>query len=165
MITGAELLKFLHILSAFWLVSGIVGRNLASGQAAKVSNMENLKSLLLLVDRFDVLMVRPGSFAVLLAGILTARQQGWPLLGFIEGSSSDWLLVSLVIYLGVFLLVPLVFIPRGKVFAAAMANASAAGAITPELRGAMHDRVVFAAHGLEALAIALVIFLMVTKPF
>jgi hypothetical protein len=110
-------------------------------------------------------MVRPGSFLVLLAGLATAWRQGWPILGFLEGGSADWLLASLAIYASVMLLVPTVFIPRGKRFGEVLDQAYAAGSVTPALRAAMHDPVVYAGHVYENVAILVVIFLMVTKRF
>jgi hypothetical protein len=62
-------------------------------------------------------------------------------------------------------LVPLVFLPRGKVFDAALADAEAAGEVTPALTAAFHDPAVAAARWYELGVVAAIIVLMVTKPF
>ncbi|HEV8189942.1 MAG TPA: hypothetical protein VGP82_00410, partial [Ktedonobacterales bacterium] len=62
-------------------------------------------------------------------------------------------------------LVPLVFIPRGKVFGAALEEASAQGVVTSELQAAFADPVVRAAHIYELTAVGVVVALMVTRPF
>jgi hypothetical protein len=43
------------------------------------------------------------------------------------GTNLDWLFVSLVLYLSVIPPVPLVFLPRGRVFEQALVEAEAAG--------------------------------------
>lgn len=61
-------------------------------------------------------------------------------------------------------LVPVVFLPRGRVFEAALASAIEAGRLTPELTAAFHDPLVTAARWYELAVLALVLLLMVT-PF
>jgi hypothetical protein len=70
-----------------------------------------------------------------------------------------------VLLLSVLPLVPLVFLPRGRVFEAAMASARAAGTVTPELRAAFADPMVAFAHWYEVTAVGIVVALMVLKPF
>ncbi len=62
---------------------------------------------------------------VLVLGMATAIAQGRPFLGPFQGAPVDWLFVSIVIYLSVIPVIPLVFLPRGKVFAAALEEATA----------------------------------------
>jgi len=59
----------------------------------------------------------------------------------------------------------LVFLPRGKVFEAALNDARAKGTITPELRQQLADPVVRWAHLAEMIGVALIVGLMVYKPF
>jgi hypothetical protein len=73
--------------------------------------------------------------------------------------------VSLLLYLSIIPVIPLVFLPRGRVFAAALSEATAEGRVTDRLTAAFHDRVVFAAHVYEIVAIVGVFILMITKPF
>jgi hypothetical protein len=61
--------------------------------------------------------------------------------------------------------VPLVFLPKGRRFEAALAAAEVQGRVTPELETAWHDPLVRAAHVYELGAITIVLILMLTKPF
>jgi hypothetical protein len=74
-------------------------------------------------------------------------------------------LVSLVLYLSTIPVIVGVFIPRGRVFEAALQEALAAGHVTPRLTAAFGDRVVAQAHTYEWVVLGLVILLMVVKPF
>jgi hypothetical protein len=58
-----------------------------------------------------------------------------------------------------------VFLPRGRVFDAALEDATAQGAVTDRLRAAFRDPVVFAAHVYELAAMVVVLALMIAKPF
>ncbi len=62
-------------------------------------------------------------------------------------------------------LVVLVFLPRSRVFEVALAGAVKAGQVTEELRAALHDPVDQTAHRAEEVVSAVVLFLMVVKPF
>ncbi len=98
-------------------------------------------------------------------GLATAIAEGRPFLGPLQGAGVNWLLVALVLYLSIMPLVPLVFLPRGKVFAAALADAETKGEVTPGLRAAWADPVVRAAHLYELGAVTVVLVLMLAKPF
>ena len=99
--------------------------------------------------------------AILPAGLLTAWIQGYEWLGLTTG----WMLVSTILVVSIIPLVPLIFIPRGRVFAAAMATARDRGTVTPELQAAWHDPAVSFARRYELAAVSIVIVLMVLKPF
>jgi ATP phosphoribosyltransferase regulatory subunit HisZ len=60
---------------------------------------------------------------------------------------------------------PLVFIPRDKVFEAALERAGEAGPVPDDLRAAFSDRAVLAAHVFELVGVFVVFALMVGKPF
>jgi hypothetical protein len=62
-------------------------------------------------------------------------------------------------------LVPIVFLPRGRVFEAVLATAFEAGRVTPQLTAAFRDSLVTAARWYELAVVAFVLLLMVTKPF
>jgi hypothetical protein len=65
----------------------------------------------------------------------------------------------------VFALVPTVFIPRGRVFGAILEEAVRLGRVTERLAAALRDPVVRFAHIYEIVAVLVIIFLMVAKPF
>jgi hypothetical protein len=97
--------------------------------------------------------------------VATAIAQGRPFLGPLVGARVDWLFVSVLLYLSLVPLVPLVFVPRGRAFEAALADAVARDEITPALRVSWSDPVVRLAHVYELGAVTLVLVLMLAKPF
>jgi uncharacterized membrane protein len=156
-----DVTQVLHVLSAFWFVTGLVGRDVVLARARDADDVERVASLVATSGPFERLMVIPGSFAVLVFGILTWWAEHLPL----WGSGSRWVTVSLILFATTIPLVPLVFLPRGKVFEAALSSATAEGAMTAELRDALRDPAVAAARTYEKVVVAVVIVLMVTKPF
>ena len=152
---------FLHVAIAFWFVAGLLGRDITIAKARSSQDLTTIDELMELAGRFERFMVVPGSMAVLVAGLLAAWAQGRPL----AGSGNWWLLTSLVLYVGTFALVPLVFLPRGKVFERALADARERGVVTPDLVLAFRDRAVRWARTWETVMVLIVIALMVVKPF
>jgi hypothetical protein len=104
-------------------------------------------------------------FFVLILGIATAIAQGRAFLGPFQGAPVDWLFASLVLFLSPLPLVPLVFLPRGKVFEAALAGAEETRTVTADLRAVFRDPVVFGAHAYEFGSTLVVLILMIAKPF
>jgi hypothetical protein len=150
-----------HVLIAFWFIAGLVGRDVVLARARRTQSMETLGTLLEVAGRFDRLMVIPGSVAVLAAGLVTMFAEGRSLFQ----PHAWWLGVSLIVFLSTVPLVPLIFVPSGKRFDAIFQQARRAGAVTPELTTAFRDPWVAFARSYEALAMACVLALMVTKPF
>ena len=107
-------------------------------------------------------MVIPGSMAVLGFGLITAWLQHWTLLG---SSPAYWLLLSTGLYLSAFPIIKWVFIPRGKIFRAALEEAQTQGQITVALKAAFDDRAVYLSHIYEYVTTGIILILMVTKPF
>ena len=157
--------KLLHILTAMLLVGGLLGRNLTYGAARRATTVPVTASLLELSERFEKLMVRPGSELVLLLGLLTAWLEQLPLLSVLAGARPAWVLVSLVIYVLTVPLVIVILLPHSKRRRLALEAALAQRSITPELRAALDDRSVLVTRNVELLIILLVICLMVLKPF
>ena len=158
------ILKVVHAVLGVWIVAGLVGRWVTLRQAASSTDIAAVHTLLRLSDRFEWMAIRIPP-VVLVLGIATAIAQGRPFLGPFQGAPVDWLFVSLVIYLSILPVIPLVFLPRGKVFEAALAEATAAGRVTKALTAGFRDPVVFAAHVYELAVIVVVFVLMITKPF
>jgi len=154
------LLKLLHVAIAFALVSGLVGRWFLLTRAAASDDVEEAFRLSEAASPFE-LTVQVAGTAILPAGLLTAWIQGYEWLGLTTG----WMLVSTILVVSIIPLVPLIFIPRGRVFAAAMATARDRGTVTPELQAAWHDPAVSFARRYELAAVSIVIILMVLKPF
>ena len=155
-----DLAKLVHILVAFGFITGLLGRWILLVNAAKADEVEDAYRLSQAAAPFERLVITGGNL-VLPAGLLTAWAQGYEWLGLTTG----WMLVSVLLLLTVLPLVPLVFLPRGKVFEAAMSAARAAGTVTPELRAAFRDPAVALAHRYELGMVTVVVALMVLKPF
>ena len=156
----AGLLKLLHVALAMALVTGVVGRWLLLAAAARAATFDRTEALLEASDPFEM-TVRVSSMLVVVAGLVTAWAQGYPWLGLTTG----WMLVALLLSFGIAALVPTVFVPRGRRFALVLDAARSAGTITPELRAAFADPTVRAAHIAELVALAVIVALMVLKPF
>jgi hypothetical protein len=159
-VTIADVAQLLHVLAAFWFVAGLLGRDVILGLARGASDIGRVQTLVAAAGPFDRLMVIPGSMAVLVLWILTWWAQHLPLWG--EGTR--WVPVSLIVFASSIPLVPLIFLPRGKVFEAALASAIEQGRVTPELSAALHDPMVEFAHWYERAVVVVVLVLMVTKP-
>jgi hypothetical protein len=157
----ASWLKFIHVLVAFGFVAGLIGRDITIRRAAKSPDISAVTQLLGVAGIFDKVLVIPGSFLVLVFGLFTMWAEHLP---FFE-HGFYWLVVSLIAYVAMFALVPTVFIPRGKLFEQALADAQQRGAVTPELTVAFHDTAVAFARTAESLVVAFVIAMMVLKPF
>lgn len=156
----ATFVVFLHVATAFAFVGGLVGRWIVLGRARRSSDIGEIDILLPVADRFERIVI-PASAAILVLGLLAMWAQDRPL--FEDGAY--WLLASLVLYLSIMPLVPLIFLPRGRVFEAALGDARSRGTVTPELTAAFHDPKVAFARTYEAVVVAIVIALMVLKPF
>ena len=164
MFEPANLLKIAHALLGVWFVAALAGRWVALGAAARADEIKPLRGMLTVASRFERQVIIVPLF-VLILGIATAIAQGRPFLGPLQGAPVDWLFASLLIFLSPLPLVPLVFLPRGKVFEAALNDAEKQGLVTERLHVAFRDPVVFAAHLYELGSTVVVLVLMIAKPF
>jgi uncharacterized membrane protein len=165
MLEWTQWIRLLHLVTAMLMLAGWIGRQLTRAQAARATDIRVFAAFVQLGGRFENLLVIPGSLLVFVFGVAIAWLRGWPLFGFLQGASSNWLLVSLLLYLAVYPLVILIFLPRGKIFGKALEDAVMRGQITPALTAAFHDPQVRWAHKVEALLIIAVVYLMIMKPF
>ena len=165
MIDFIQFIKLLHLISAIMMLAGGIGRQLTRAQAAKTSDIQLFYDLNALSGRFETLLAIPGSMLVFVFGLLLAWLRGWPRLGFLQGAASNWLLVSIILYLAIYPLVIFIFVPRGKAFALALEEALAQGRITAELTASFWDKTVRWAHHAENALVAAIVYLMVMKPF
>jgi hypothetical protein len=152
--------RLLHVVSGIALVSGLLGRWITLRRAAASNDITTVVTLVEVADVFDR-MVRPSSGVVLVAGLATMWAQDRPL----TGEGSWWLLTSLILYLSIIPIIPLVFVRRGKVFDEALADARRIGRVTDSLKAAFADRATAIARNYEALAIGVIVMLMILKPF
>lgn len=155
----APLLKLSHVVLAMVLVAGMVGRWSVLRRAATTDDVEEAARLAELAHPFERMVVT-SSMLVLPAGLLTAWAQGYEWLGL----TTFWMSASVVIYLIATLLVPTIFLPRGRVFEAALSDARSRGTVTDDLRAAFADPAVRAARTFEVVGIGVIVALMVLKP-
>ena len=107
----------------------------------------------------------PWSNLIFVMGIILAIQRKWPIFGFLQGDSKNWLLVSNLLLIGMLVLVPAVFLPHNKKVASRLQVALADGRITPELSAALADQKNILAHYAEEVLMLVIAALMVLKPF
>ena len=159
------LLKFLHILAVIICVGGIFARQLLRQHAKKTNEIQLFATFNQAAGRIEKVMVIPGTMAMLVLGVILALFGGAPILGFLQGASQNWLLVSNILITGILVIIPTVLVPGGKRFEPLLQVALAKGEITPELRNAMNDKMVKFAHLYEEIGLIIVVALMVLKPF
>jgi uncharacterized membrane protein len=157
--------RFLHISSAIWFIGGLLARQIVRAYAKRTEDVHRFATLSEAAGRIENTMVIPGNMAVIILGVVLALLIKAPILGFLQGADRNWLLVSNLLLLVGLLIVPLIFLPRGKKFGVALEDALAKGQMTPELRATLDDPVVRAAHWYELIGMVVVVFLMVLKPF
>ena len=157
--------KFLHIMAVIVMIGGMLARQLVRGIAKKSAEVSVIASLTQVAMRLDRAMVIPGSNLVLVFGIILALMLKWPIFGFLQGASQNWLLVSNILLLVISVLVPAVFLPHNRKVDSLLQNALADGRVTSELRAALNDRKNQLAHHAEEMIVVVVTALMVLKPF
>jgi uncharacterized membrane protein len=158
-------LRFLHIASAIVFIGGIFARQLVRSVAEKSDNVHNFAALSRAAGHIENYMVIPGNLAVIVFGVILALITGAPMLGFLQGASRNWLLVSNILLVLGLLTVPLVFVPRGKQFDLVLKDALAKNQMTPQLRARLDDKLIRFVHLAEMASAVIIVVLMVYKPF
>ena len=161
----ADLVKYLHVLSALWLVAGLLGRDACYWHAARAADLPALRTLTTLAGVFESASVRPGTLVVFVTGLLTASLRGYPIFAFLRGEGPYWVPVAMAIFLSIVPVIAFVFEPAGRTYRTALAEAEARGTVSDALRRAIADPRVGMARGYELAMVALLVFLMVTRPF
>ena len=160
------IMKLMHVLAAFWMISGVVGRDFAFWQAGRAKNVNAVQALLRISDFFERYAVIPVSVAVLLFGLIVTWMQKWPLFGFLQGANTNWLLASFLLFVGISAFIgPLGLVARRKERARAVEEAMSQDMITLRLVAALNDKVVYRYRSVELAILVVIIVLMVLKPF
>ena len=159
------LLHFLHLSAAIVFVGGLFARQAVRALISGASEIGAVVTLTQAAGRVERLMVIPGNLLAIAFGLMLALYGRAPIFGFVQGAQRNWLLAAVLILVLLFPLVPLVFLPRGKLFEAALREASAEGHITPALQRQLKDPVVRWAHLAEMIGVGLILILMAFKPF
>jgi uncharacterized membrane protein len=159
------IVKLFHIVAVILFIGGLFARQLVGSYARKADSIQSFATLNQAAGKIEAILVRPGSIFTLVFGVLLALMGGIPIFGFLQGSTQNWLLVSNILLMVSIVMVPTVFLPRGKKFDSLLQVALAKGEITSELRAAMDDTVVKLAHLYEEISVIAIVILMVLKPF
>lgn len=159
------LLKFIHIIAAMLMVGGMFARQMVRASASNSSEVQSVASLLRAAGLIDRRLVIPSSNLVILVGIILAVLAGWPVFGFLQGASVNWLLLSNILIVAILIIVFGVFVPSNRKLEPLIQAAQEQGMITPELRQAMDNKGVKWGHYFEEAAVIVIIALMVAKPF
>lgn len=157
--------KFLHIVSVVVSVGGLFARQLVRQHAKKMNDVQSFATFSQAAGIIEKTMVIPGMAAILVFGVILGLIGHSPILGFLQGAQQNWLLVSNILLIGIQVIIPTVFIPRGKIFDPILQDALAKGKITPELHAAMDHKAVKLAHIYEVVSLIIITVLMVLKPF
>jgi uncharacterized membrane protein len=158
-------IKFLHILAIAITTGGMFARQLVRANAKKTDDIKVTASLTHTALRIDRLMVIPWSSLMIVLGVLLALMQNWPIFGFLQGSTQNWLLVSIILLIIMQAMIFGVFIPHNKKVEALLKSSLAEGRVSQELTAALDNRKNCLAHHVEEIIIILVAALMVLKPF
>jgi uncharacterized membrane protein len=156
-------LKLLHVLSAIWLASGLLGRATVLAAARRAADMRILKAIADVSGRLENVMVAPGLFAVLATGIATAVVGNLPLFGPFNGGPL-WIFIPLAIFALAVISTPFTF-GRDRRWGEALAEAAQAGVVTERLRTYLDRGAMFRRYGPDIAWVALILVLMVLKPF
>jgi len=159
------IVKYLHILAVTITVGGMFARQLVRTQARKLEDISVVASLTRVAVRMDRALVIPWGNVMIVMGIILAVMQKWPIFGFLQGSSQNWLLVSNLLLLIMIILIPSVFIPHNKKVEAILQSALTERHVTQELTAALDDQKNKLAHLAEEVIVVVVAALMVLKPF
>ena len=159
------IVKYLHIIAVAITIGGMFARQLVRGFARRSADVKSVTSHTQVAIRIDRTMVIPWSSIIFLLGIVLAVMQQWPIFGFLQGATQNWLLVSNLLLIIMLVLIPAVFIPHNKKVESILQTALAEGRITPELSAALNDKKNQVAHHAEEIIILVITGLMVLKPF
>jgi uncharacterized membrane protein len=161
-VTFYTLLKLLHVLSAMWLVAGLLGRAVALSSARRAPDMAILKAIADVSGRLEDLMIAPGLIAVLVTGIATAVVGGISLLGPFDGGPL-WVFIPLVIMLVAVVTTPIT-LAHDRKWGQALEDATRRGVVTDGLRPYLDSQAMLRRYAPDVTAVAIIVVLMVLKP-
>jgi uncharacterized membrane protein len=162
---NSSLLVVLHVLFAFLLVSGLIGRALCYALASKAGDLATLRARAEIGLVFDHSFIRPSSGLLLLTGLIAAWIRGWPILGALQGGTSNWVFAALVLYLLNIPMIALIHAPKERAYHRAVAEAAKGGAITPAVLASLGGPQLALGRTFEVLVTVIILWLMVAKPF
>src|SRR5215216_1563573 len=93
--------KFLHVLAVIVCVGGLFARQLVRQHAKKTNDVQWFATFSKAAGKIENSMVIPGMMAIMVFGVILALIGGSPILGFLQGASQNWLLVSNILLIGI----------------------------------------------------------------
>jgi len=160
-----HLLEWIHISAAFMFLIGVAGWFLTISHAGKEKDVRTINSLVTLGIKFKNFLMFPGETILFIAGLLAAWRGEVPILGFLQGGDVNWLLVSLILYLIRIPVIMLISVPNEKALNKRLEDALGEGQVTQELQATLTDKTAKSANIYTLATYAVIIFLMVMKPF
>jgi ABC-type multidrug transport system fused ATPase/permease subunit len=158
------LMRLGHALGGVAFVTGLAGIWIVGGLIRREDSLERMQTLTRAVEPFGRLTTIGGAVMAIL-GVATTIALGRPLLGPLQSGTVDWLFVSVLLILPLLAFIAVVYPTRGRAIAAALADATARGTLTPERGAARNDPVLRWARTYELVAVVIVLGLMIAKPF
>jgi len=162
-VTTYAILKLLHVLSAMWLVSGLLGRAVALSSARRAPAIPILKAIADVSGRLEMGMIAPGLFATIATGIATAIVGGVSLFGPLGGGPL-WGFVPVVLMLIAVVTTPLT-LGHDRRWGEALEDAAKRGVVTDRLRPFLDSRAMLRRYAPDITFAAVSVVLMVLKPF
>ena len=159
------IIKFLHIIAVTFTIGGMFARQLIRSVAKKSEDINAVASLTRAAVRIDRALVIPWSNIMILMGVVLAVIQGWPIFGFLQGASQNWLLVSNILLVIMMVFIFGVFVPHNKKVENILQIALKEGYVTSDLTSALNEKTNKAMHLLEEVIVIVITALMVLKPF
>jgi len=161
--TLVAVLKLLHVLSAMWLVTGLLGRAVVLSSARGAPEMRILKAIADVSGRLENMMIAPGLLVVLVTGIATAIVGGISLLGPIDGGPL-WVFIPLLIMLFAVVTTPMT-LAHDRRWGEALEDAAKQDVITERLRSFLDGRAMLRRYAPDITAVAIIVVFMVLRPF
>ena len=161
--TLLALFKLLHIVSAIWLVGGLLGRAIALVAVRQASSMRTLKAIADVSGRIEDFMIAPGSLAIFATGIATAIAGGYSLFGPFGGGPL-WVFAPFLLMIFAVITTPLL-LARDRRWGQALQTAAFEGTITRDLRHYLQGDTMVRRYAPDITFAGLIVILMVLKPF
>lgn len=159
-----QLLRLGHALAGVAFAAGIVGNWVIIGFARRAPSLETMRLYLQAATPFGNLLTG-GGVALTVLGVATAVALDHPLFGPLQGGRVDWLFVANLLMLPLVPAVAVVYPRVGRRIRTALKAAEEQGVLTADLAAAWADPRLRWARTYEAMAIAIVLGLMIAKPF
>lgn len=160
-----HLFEWIHISAAYMFLIGVGGWFLTITHAGKEKDVKIINSLVTLGIKFKNYLMFPGETVLFFAGLLAAWRNEVPILGFLQGGDVNWLLVSIILFIIRLPVIMLVSVPNEKALSKKLQEALSQGQTTKDLEATLTNKKAKRANIFVITIYAVILFLMVMKPF